>query len=153
MVGDPGGQLLAVRHRDHGCAFTGSSKEWTPRMTFVDFLALLLATGAPINAWMHPDGLFEGVRQRAIVLRRGEFSYSLLGQLLTCRFCLSYHAAGLLALLFFVPGLFLWEPWTTLLKMPVYVLAAARGSFWFSRVLCPGVPEENGEEDERLKVP
>jgi hypothetical protein len=51
-----------------------------------------------------------------------------MAELLTCPFCLSYHAPVWLTVVFILPGLFLIEPGSTLLKLPLYCLAATRGS-------------------------
>lgn len=48
-------------------------------------------------------------------------------ELLVCHFCLSHHTPYILALLFFLPSLFVTAPWAVFLfKLPVYSLAATR---------------------------
>lgn len=48
------------------------------------------------------------------------------GAMLSCEFCFSYHACFWFGLAFWVPSLFLAEPWSMLIKFPLYALAATR---------------------------
>ena len=49
--------------------------------------------------------------------------------LLNCPYCFSFWTPALLVLPFYIPSLFLWEPWSTLCKIPIYCLAATRIGF------------------------
>lgn len=54
------------------------------------------------------------------------FLPTLLAELLSCSYCFSRHTPFYLAVCFYVPSLFLPSPWSDLVKLPVYALAAAR---------------------------
>lgn len=47
-------------------------------------------------------------------------------EMLNCSFCFSHHAVFWPALLFYAPSLFVAAPWSHLLRLPVYVMAAVR---------------------------
>jgi hypothetical protein len=102
-----------------------------------DLLALGLAAGVPVNAWLHKGGIFEEKREKLATWgdpdsespqagSRVEQMRGLLAQLLTCRFCLSHHIPWILILLFYLPSLLLIEPWSIIVKLPIYSLAATR---------------------------
>ena len=100
----------------------------------LDFVGLFLATGALVNAWLQPDGLFSDVLVAIEVWGEGSSRRSpranriaaAIAELLNCRVCLSYHVAFWLAVLFYVPRLFLASPWDVVVYLPVYSLAATR---------------------------
>ena len=48
------------------------------------------------------------------------------GAVLSCALCSSYHATFWLGLLFWAPSLWLAEPWSVIVKFPLYALAATR---------------------------
>lgn len=116
-------------------------------MVWLDFIALILATGAPINAWMEPDGLFAGWREWLIAWgdidrpedaspgwqpTRWQRVKNGIGKLAQCRFCQHYHVPYLL-LIFLGISLFLVPPWDTLVKFPIYSLAVTRTAYQLSR--------------------
>ena len=92
-------------------------------MFWLDFVALVAATGAIVNAWLHPGGLFDDTRDWISV-----WAHPKVAQLFNCRLCLSYHAAFWLLVLFFIPSLWLSPPWDVVWFLPVYALAATRFS-------------------------
>jgi len=108
------------------------------QMTWIDFIALGLAAGVPINTWLHPGGLFEEAVEWLRVWaefvptdanpkpRLKDKIRSKLGQLATCPFCLSHHTPWILLLLFFVPSLWLSSPWDVIFKLPIYSMAATQ---------------------------
>ena len=111
-------------------------------MAFVDLLALVLATGAPINGWFHRGGIFDYAREWVLAWSTDHPSRAaqLFGQLVRCRFCMHYHAPLWLLLLFYVPSLFLVAPWDAFVKLPIYALAATRASYWFSQLFTESDP-------------
>jgi hypothetical protein len=103
----------------------------------LDFVALALAAGAVVNAWLHEGGLFEQWRDALFVwgeyspaeprpATRRERAKELFAQLVNCRVCLTYHAAFWLFVLFLLPAFWLTPPWPLIAKAPIYVLAATR---------------------------
>lgn len=117
-------------------------------MTWLDFIALVLATGAPINAWLRDQGLFRGPREWLIAWGEvdepedasetwrpswGERCKALVAELVQCSFCLHYHLPFWLLGCWAV-GLFLPPPWGMIVKLPIYSLAATRLSYWLSRL-------------------
>jgi hypothetical protein len=119
-------------------------------MFVLDFIALILAVGAPINAWLHPGGILEELREYVAAWAEGSYEdrpptwreifRERIGALANCRFCLSYHVPWVLLLLCYVPSLWLHSPWDMLVKLPIYSLAATRVSMilW---PLDPDIPE------------
>ena len=116
-------------------------------MTWLDFIALILATGAPINAWLRDQGIFRGPREWLIAWgdlegpeddaetwqpSRWQRCKALTAELVQCRFCLHYHIP-LWLLGFWALSLFLPPPWSMIARMPIYSLAATRLSYWLSR--------------------
>jgi len=104
-------------------------------MDLLDFVMLFLATGALVNAWMHKDGIFEGLRDAISAWGEPRHETPTLrdkmrnssARLLNCRVCLTYHAAFWLIVLFYVPShLWLSPPWATIWRLPVWALAATR---------------------------
>jgi hypothetical protein len=121
-------------------------------MLVFDFVAVALAAGAAVNAWLKENGLFSewlakieawgedgppvSSEQYAHFCRRSparahaaawqRWLRHKIAYLLNCRVCLTYHAAAWLLLIFFLPSLFMPAPWSTLIKLPIYALAAAR---------------------------
>ena len=90
-------------------------------MCCLDFVAIVAATGAIVNAWLHPDGLFEDTRDWLSVR-----APAIVAQLASCRLCLSYHVAFWLIVLLYLPSLWLMPPWSMIVKVPIYSLAATR---------------------------
>jgi hypothetical protein len=132
-------------------------------MTFLDLLALILASGAVVDCWFNGDlfaewHAFLEAKQDADnteevtaveddsdpaneadswatatpVPWTKRLADKILPRwavaLLLCRYCLSYHVPFWLALVFYVPALFVVAPWSLLLKLPVYGLAATRAA-------------------------
>lgn len=125
-------------------------------MTALDFIVLSLAAGALVHVWFR-GSIFTELRayteirtelppddellndmpapaesdDRASVplwMRLGDRVLpTFVCELLVCHFCLSHHTPYILALLFFLPSLFVTAPWAVFLfKLPVYSLAATR---------------------------
>ncbi len=130
-------------------------------MTFVDLLALVLATGAPINAWLRVGGIFDNWREYVITwgadlrdhtmpaelvpaLTYGDRIRLLIGQLAACRFCLHYHAALWLVVLY-AGSIFLEQPWSIVLRLPIYWLAAVRASYWCAVLMQEGWQDRDEE--------
>jgi hypothetical protein len=116
-------------------------------MTWLDFVALILATGTPINAWLYEQSILAGWREwvhawgdtgeedtrfRPRLRDRIRFR---LAELATCRFCLSHWVPVILIGAFFVPSMFLIEPWNIIMKLPIYSLAITRGALCLSTVM------------------
>jgi hypothetical protein len=111
-------------------------------MTWLDFVALIAATGVPVNAWLYEDSIIAGWREwfiawgdYAIPADAADFSPTLwqrsrarIAQLLSCRFCMSHWVPVMLIVAFFIPSLWMPSPWSTVIKFPVYFLAATRFS-------------------------
>ena len=99
-------------------------------MSWLDFVAVALAAGTPINAWLYQFSILASLRERVVVWGESHGDStdfrSKLAQLLTCRFCMSHWTPALLILLFYLPSLFLREPYCTVVKLPIYSLAATR---------------------------
>jgi hypothetical protein len=109
-------------------------------MWWLDFAAVALAAGALVDAWLVERGLFEelldkiaawGTIQQADRQEDGRLRWSAwwrnkLAYGLHCAFCLSYHTAFWLLLLFYLPSLWLSPPWDVVCKLPIYSLAATR---------------------------
>lgn len=113
-------------------------------MTWLDFVALVLAVGAPINAWLLDQGVFSNRRERIIAwgewdgegdgdMRRWDRIKARIAEGVQCRLCLHYHWPYLLLVLYGA-SLFYQPPWSTLWKFPVYSLAATRLSYQLSQL-------------------
>ena len=123
-------------------------------MNTLDFLALTLAAGDVVDVWFN-GSIFSAIRgymqartdadvpviddeptpeadpeiteETSAWTRCGDrFLPTLVAELLSCSYCFSRHTPFYLAVCFYVPSLFLASPWSNLVKLPVYVLAAAR---------------------------
>jgi len=107
-------------------------------MQWLDLLAIGLAAGVPINAWLHTGGIFEEwvewlrvwaefvpTDTKQLPDKHDEIR-ARVGQLLTCFFCLSHHVPWILILLFYLPSLCVAAPWSVMFKLPIYSLAATR---------------------------
>lgn len=95
-------------------------------MNVLDWIVLTLAAAGWVDCWFNGE-IFAG--RRAYWQARADdpsVDRDLCAELMTCPYCFSHHTPWILALLFFVPGLFLAEPWSILCKLPVYCLAATR---------------------------
>ena len=136
-------------------------------MNIFDFVALVLAAGAVVDAWFNGSIFAE---MRALAELQANSSTALYTEeqtppppgdelpvpddplpgwmriaskivpiwaadLLTCPFCLSYHVPIWLAGIFILPSFFLPAPWSILLKLPIYCLAATRASNILNGVL------------------
>lgn len=107
-------------------------------MSWIDLVALGFAAGVPINAWLHPGGLFEELVEWIRVWSefvptdekqtptREDRIKEKIGQLLTCPFCLSHHTPWILILLCYFPSLWMSYPWDVIFKLPVYSMAATQ---------------------------
>lgn len=116
-------------------------------MSWLDLFALILATGVPINAWLYEASILAGWREWLLAYAEGLSEehqtrvplrvriVMLFAELMTCRFCMSHWVPWILLALFFVPSLFLEAPWQTLMKCPIYALAATRGALCLSNVM------------------
>lgn len=130
-------------------------------MTWLDFIALILATGTPINAWLYEESIVAGWREwihawgdndLEILSRRDKIRMRV-AELLTCRFCLSHWLPLILLVVFFLPSLFISAPWNTIIKFPVYSLAATRGALCLGILmrrcrLAPPEFEDQGDNQE-----
>jgi hypothetical protein len=110
-------------------------------MAWHDLMALVFATGTPINAWLYEESIVAVWREWIIAWGdhdgempgwRDNLRYTL-AELLSCRFCMSHWVPVILILMFYVPSLFVSEPWSIIVKLPIYSLAATRGA------LCLGI--------------
>ncbi len=151
-------------------------------MHVLDFVAVAFASGAVLDAWANGsifDALRDYVRRRADgeigppsvppgELPEGvEIVYPIWAKILDrvvprffmlawdCLFCASYHAAAYLLLVFYVPSVFLPHPWSVLVKLPIYSLAATRVANLLSQTVgLSGLhmfkQEQEQESDERL---
>lgn len=98
-------------------------------MTWLDFTAYVLATGAILDVWKN-GSIFANRRAN---LEVDAESGSFVGELFTCVYCLSFHVpvwlAGSSAILYWLfPDSQLW-------RFPVYALAATRASFLLDGLL------------------
>ena len=109
-------------------------------MYWLEFVALIGATGALVNAWLLKDGLFENWRLHIDWWSDPDLDgapwknavRSKINELFKCRVCLSYHVAFWLVVLFFIPSLYLPTPWSVVWFFPVYALAITRFSLLIS---------------------
>jgi hypothetical protein len=116
-------------------------------MTWLDFVALTFAASAVVDVWRN-GSIF--AMARAVLESRADDDHSpnesassyagssgrvswfwqylpmFLVRMLNCSFCCSHHTPWMLAVVFFLPALWLTGPWAWLLKLPVYSLAATR---------------------------
>jgi len=83
----------------------------------LDCAVLSLATIAVMNVWFH-GSIFDSWRGY-FEARSGR-----LGELPGCPLCFSPYIAWTLAWCFVIPAQFLWPPWDTILRLPVYIWAA-----------------------------
>lgn len=107
-------------------------------MSWLDFAVLALAANAVVRAWLHEGGLFEELRDwlTTWITPVAAPSWSAwlrekLVWLLQCPICLTYHAAFWLAALCFLPSLWLSPPWSIVVKLPLYSLAATQLALYF----------------------
>ncbi len=139
-------------------------------MTWLDFFALALAASALVDVWRNGSIFATG---RAVLeakadeegwLAESESSHSSPGlptpwywqrvplffaKMLNCHFCLSHHTPWILAVLFFLPALWLTGTWAWLLKLPVYSLAATR----LGTIVNACVPEGAKYERDDHQIP
>jgi len=102
------------------------------------FITVVFATDAALRAWFY-GSLFQKWR---------EYFYNkpgLLGDLLSCPFCLSYHVVFWLFALTYTPSLFLAQPWKTICLLPTVILAAISCFHWFWHIR----PEYDNDEDKK----
>lgn len=130
-------------------------------MTWLDFVVLVLAVGTPINVWLYEESILAGWREWIFAWAefngeesrwRDRLRYKL-GELLSCRFCMSHWVPIILIVLFYLPSLFIIEPWSTVVKLPVYSLAATRAALCLSIMmkrcrLYPPNYEDPGDNQE-----
>ena len=105
---------------------------------WIDLVAIGLAAGVPINAWLHKGGIFEEWVEWLRVWAefvptdtkalpdKNDRIRERVGQLLTCFFCLSHYTPWILILLFYLPSLCFNAPWSVVIKLPIYAMAATR---------------------------
>jgi hypothetical protein len=74
-----------------------------------------------MRAWFN-GGIFAECREHVKAWRAGG---RLPGELLLCPLCLVSYVCGILVLLFVLPSLFLPWPWSAVVKLPLYIFAAA----------------------------
>jgi hypothetical protein len=70
------------------------------------------------------------------------------GALMICRLCFSYHAPFWLGLTLWAPSLWLPEPWGSLLKFPLYALAASRAGNILTGVLPAALQYKEDPDDK-----
>jgi len=112
-------------------------------MSAVDLIAIALAAGVPINAWLYEQSVVAAWREWVSAwgepggsrTRRVGPYRELVATLLTCRFCLSHWVPLLLIVFFYLPSLWLREPWDIVVKLPIYSMAATRLSLALGYVL------------------
>jgi hypothetical protein len=147
-------------------------------MEWFDFFALTLAGGGILEAWFKGD-LFATARavmqakdtqfwdpappmrssataaeeeqRQPLWLRLFDLVPNFCGAVLSCVFCLSYHAPFWLGLALWVPSLWLPEPWNLAIRFPIYSLAATRAGNILTGLLPPGLQYE--DHDERTEQP
>lgn len=91
-------------------------------MNLVDLLALLLAVGGTVDCWLNST-IFEKYRARLE-------GWTLFG----CDYCLNWQAPFWLLLCSYLPSLWLPSPWDTVVKLPIYGLAAAYAAWLINEV-------------------
>jgi len=122
-------------------------------MTWLDFTALALAASGVVDVWKNgsifalPRAIAADAAEMDAVQDRRTLRGTL-GELLTCEFCLSHHTPWLLAVLFFLPALFVTGPWAFILKLPVYSLAATRLGWLLNAVVPPEAQYARANSDE-----
>lgn len=111
-------------------------------ISILDVVVVALAAGALVNAWLHSGGLFEGFRDWLGVLAVPrnkpwhDWFWERLHFLLTCRVCLTYHAAFWLLVLFCATSHLWTAPLVALIvRTPIYALAAARISLMLGSLI------------------
>lgn len=130
-------------------------------MNLLDFVVLALASGAVVDAWFlgslfasaraffeEKGNRYEGPADNSpgdpdIAPAEDELPGWMraadraipdaAAELFNCPFCLSHHVPYILLLLFYAPALFLPAPFSTLLKLPAYSLAATQLCGWSSK--------------------
>jgi hypothetical protein len=112
-------------------------------MNLLDLFALACAAHALTLAWMMKDGLFAELRDKidvwgsyapvdlanGVATRRAWIKHKI-AYGLQCPICFTFHTAFWLGLIFLGPSFFCDGPVASLLKLPIYTLAAARISIW-----------------------
>jgi len=120
-------------------------------MVLLDFASIALAATAVIDVWQHGSifaELREYIKTRVDGILTGtddpegaggtddedetpgwmkfldRWLPDLFARLLDCPFCMSYWVPAVLLILFFVPSLWLPQPWSVVCMLPVHALAA-----------------------------
>jgi len=136
-------------------------------MTILEFVAVCLAAGALVDAWLHEPGLFDEVREwisvwgqprpdevRETGLTWRAWGRGKIAQLAGCHKCMTYHAAFWLLLLFWLPSHWLNPPWTQILFFPIWALAATRFSLLMADLhdrLTEFSSQEQNERQEEIQ--
>jgi len=131
-------------------------------MTFLEFIALLAASGALVDAWLHEPGVFDDAREWFRVwgqprpeeitengLTWRAWARGKIAQLSECRTCLTYHAAFWLLVLFWLPSFWLNPPWDWIVFLPVFSLAATRFSLLLADLQDRLFENSSQEQNER----
>jgi len=132
-------------------------------MGLVDFLALIFAHAAVVDVWRNGSIFATG---RAYMEAKAdadpeddeddgvETAFSLwlliprpIAELLNCPYCLSHHTPWVLAVAFLFTATLVVEPWSFLLKLPVYSLAATRIGNIINEMVPEGARYRRSETD------
>lgn len=98
-------------------------------MVLLDFVAIVLASGAIIDVWNNGSILAEPRAWVQAVADSGQARLQLLWELLNCSYCLSYHVP-----LYLLLGTWLC-PWADVAWLLVYALAATRAALLLNELL------------------
>lgn len=112
-------------------------------MNILDLVLLALATNAIGTAWFY-GSIFK--RPREYFEKHGK----LFGELMTCPICLPYHLSFWTAVLLWLPGYFLPEPWSVVSRLPLLAFATTTLVHYMQGVLPLEDDDEpdDGKEDD-----
>jgi hypothetical protein len=130
------------------CRPTWIAKPRIETMMPLDFLVITLAASALVDVWRNGSifalgratmqakeddasgGWFESSESEDLLTSGLPWYWRIVpvffAKMLNCWFCLSHHTPWILAILFFLPALWLDGVWEWAFKLPVYSLAATR---------------------------
>jgi hypothetical protein len=121
-------------------------------MDWWELAALGFAIGIPVEIWLKPGGLLEGPREWVIAwgssiasadrLSRKDRLRLLVAELAQCGFCLTRWSAILLTIMLVAPSLWTAPPWRSLLRLPIYAMAAVRISDMLTTFMHPNKKAE-----------